>query len=94
VPTKHPRIAVTCDDELRTALDQAAAVTGANVPRARLVHDLAVRGAASLVTEQNDRAARLKRLADMSTGKLPAPWDRDVLARIDELAWGYPPDDE
>jgi hypothetical protein len=94
MPTKHPRIPVTCDDELGEALRRASNVVGAEVPLARLVHDLAVRGARVLVDEAESRAAALEELALSSTDPAAPLFDREVLSRVDEDAWGYEPDEE
>lgn len=92
MPTKHPRIGVICDEELAEALARVEALpTGSRMQRARLVHDLAVRGAAVVVDEQTERAKALERLAERSTDPTGL-FDRDVLARIDEEAWGYRPE--
>lgn len=85
---------MTCDDELSEALRRAATVIGAEVPRARLVHDLAVRGARVLVDEAEGRAAALEELALRSTDPAAPLFDREVLRRVDEDAWGYEPDEE
>lgn len=88
MPTKHPRIAVTCDEELAAALARVEALSGSSsVQRARLVRELALRGAQLLVDEEDERAELLRRLAEQSTGTRSL-FDRDVLARIDEAAWG------
>jgi hypothetical protein len=94
MPTKHPRIPVTCDDELSEALRRAATVVGGGIPLARLVHDLAVRGARILVDEAERQAATLEQLAIRSTDPAAALFDREVLSSVDEDAWGYRPDEE
>jgi hypothetical protein len=91
---KHPRISVTCDAELSEALRRAATILGAEVPRARLVHHLAVRGAGALVDEAESRAATLEELALRSTDRAAPLFGREVLRRADEDAWGYEPDEE
>jgi hypothetical protein len=87
MPTAHPRIQVTRDDELARALDEARAILGP-MPAGALVRDLALRGAATLVGEHAERAKLLEELAETSTSDRPG-FDREVLARIDELAWGF-----
>jgi hypothetical protein len=57
------------------------------MPAGTLVRDLALRGAASLVAQRAERSTLLEELAEASTSDHPG-FDRDVLARIDELAWG------
>lgn len=88
MPTKHPRIPVTRDDELDDALSRVEAILGPAEHSARRVHDLAVRGAAAIVEEETMRAAALERLAALSTSP-GGLFDRDVLSRIDEEAWDY-----
>jgi hypothetical protein len=94
MPTKHSRIPVTCDEELSEALARVEATLGRDVPRARLVHDLAVRGASAVVEETENRQAALDRLAVLSTDPRNPLFDREVLRRIDQEAWGYPAEDE
>ena len=88
MPTKHPRIPVTADAALAGALARVAPYTGA-LPAARLVHDLAIRGADAVVADADRRQRSLERLADVSTGEAPL-LDLAVLDRVDELAWGAP----
>lgn len=91
MPTKHPRIFVTRDDELDDALSRVEAIFGPADYCARRVHDLAVRGAAAIVEQENNRAAALERLATLSTTP-GALFDREVLSRIHEEAWDYDPE--
>jgi hypothetical protein len=86
MPTKHSRIAVVHDDALQAALERAAPLLAPETRAARLVHELAIRGAEALVADRADRAAGLARIADWTRRGEP-PWDPDVLAHIDELAW-------
>ncbi len=90
MPTKHPRIAVTRDAELDEALESVAPFVGPVRP-ARLVHDLAIRGAEALVEDEAPRREALARLARLRETDLV---DWDVLARIDREAWGYEFEDE
>jgi len=84
MPSKHERIGVLKDDALAEALDSVAPLVGAETPAARLVHDLAIRGAQALRDDDALRGELLAELAVASTSANP-PWDPDVLARIDEL---------
>lgn len=84
MPTKHPRIAVTKDEELADALDRVEALFDGK-PAATIVHDLAVRGAEAVLADEQRRREAIQRLIDWSTGP---DMDRETLARIDELAWG------
>jgi hypothetical protein len=87
VPTNHRRIPVTCDPELSEALARAAAVVGRDVPTARLLRDLAIRGAETVTAEAAGRQAALERLAALSTDPDSGLFDRDVLARVRSEAW-------
>jgi hypothetical protein len=89
MPTKHSRIAVIHDEALQAALDRAAALMPADTPTARVVHDLAIRGADALVAEQAGREAGVARIVDWTLRGEP-PWDSDVLARVDALGWRRP----
>jgi hypothetical protein len=85
VPTSWRRIAVVEDPELSAALGRVAHHF-AGVPAARVVHDLAVKGAEVVVDEHEERAAALERLVAFSTDRSTAiEWG--VLEDIDELAW-------
>ncbi|MEX1358305.1 MAG: hypothetical protein WD981_06745 [Gaiellaceae bacterium] len=86
MPTKHPRIAVTVDEELEEALSRVEALDGRDVPRARLVRELALRGAEEVVGADADRREKLRRLAELSTQ--PDWLDREYLKRVREEAWG------
>jgi hypothetical protein len=84
MPTRHERIGVVKDDELSAALESVAGLVAPGVPTAKLVRDLALRGAQALREEGERRGEALRQLAEWSTGDNP-PWDPAVLARIDEL---------
>ncbi|MGO9751836.1 MAG: hypothetical protein ACLP8S_12155 [Solirubrobacteraceae bacterium] len=87
MPTKHERIGVVKDEALQEALESVAPIVGATTPAARVVHDLAVRGARAIQDDAARRTELLRDLAEWSTSDAP-PWDPDVLARIDELSGG------
>ena len=85
VPTQHPRIAVTNDPELASALERVEHYFP-DAPTARIVHELALRGAEVIEREQTERGDAIERLIALFT----EPNDRidlDVLEHIDELAW-------
>lgn len=88
MPTKHSRIAIINDDALQEALERAAPLMAPGTRPARLVHDLAIRGADALAAEHATRQEGLARIAGWTTRGEP-PWDPDVLARVDELAWRH-----
>ena len=85
MPTNWKRVNVTCDSELSDALESVAPYFR-DAPAARVVHDLAVRGAQDVVREHGERDAAAERLVALSTNRESAI-DWDVLARVDELAW-------
>ena len=83
VPTKHSRIAVVKDPPLAQAIERVRPLFG-NAPAARIVHDLALEGAAALAERDADRKAALERLASLDISEYV---DMDVLTRVEELAW-------
>jgi hypothetical protein len=87
MPTKHPRIAIVNDYELQAALERARPLVGPATRPARLVRDLAIRGADAVVAEHAARQEGIARIVDWTTRGEP-PWDPETLARVDELAWG------
>ena len=86
IPTPWKRIPVTQDPELSEALHRVAPYYPAVAP-ARIVHDLAVKGAEAVVRERRMSEDSIEQLIAFSNepGDLV---DSDVLERIDELAWG------
>jgi hypothetical protein len=87
MPTQHRRISVTEDPELAAAL-QAVAALDRETPRpARLVRDLAIRGADAVLAERREREAGLEYLIDWSTDPASG-MDRDVLLHGRDEAWG------
>jgi hypothetical protein len=89
MPTRHVRIPVTKDLALTDALDRVAPLVEPNQPAATLVHDLAIRGARSLLAEHSQQTDAIERLIERSTSRDPG-FDVGVAQRIDELAWGLP----
>lgn len=85
---KFERIAFTNGAELSAALEQVPALVPEAAETATLVRDLALRGARALLAEE-DRRQGIERPIEMSTSADP-PFDRDVLARIDQEAWRLP----
>ncbi len=85
MPTSWKRVNVTNDPELSDALQRVAPYFK-DAPAARVVHDLAVKGAEAVVREYEERDAAVERLVAFSTERHPVI-DWDVLERIDELAW-------
>lgn len=83
--TAHPRIAVTRDPELDAALRRAGSLLGADPPAARLVRDLALRGARALEDDAGESRRRRRAFAQRIASDEP-PWDRSVLARVEDLS--------
>lgn len=86
MPTKHPRIPITKDDELADALETVAPLFPGKKP-ATLVHDLALKGAQAVLDDEEVRRQALQRLAEWSTNRDDS-LDWELLERIDEVAWG------
>ena len=85
MPTAHPRIAITRDPELDAALDRAGGLLGRDVPAARLVRDLALRGARVLEAENAERQSRRRAFAERIASDSP-PWDPEVLEGVEDLS--------
>lgn len=86
MPTRYQRIPVTNDPELADALARVARFY-VDAPAARVVRDLAIRGAEALEREEDERHAAIESLVAFSTQRTDLV-DWQVLERIDELAWG------
>ena len=86
MPTRHRRIPVTSDPELTDALHRVAPHF-AGAPAAKIVHDLALKGAEALEREQSQRREAIERLVDVASRRSDLI-DWDVLERADETAWG------
>jgi len=86
MPTPHKRIPVTQDPELTEALSRVAAYYP-HTPSARIVHDLAVKGAETIVEERRTADDAIEQLVAFSTERRDLI-DWNVLEQIDELAWG------
>lgn len=84
MPTSHKRIPVIQDAALTEALETAAPLFPGLRP-ARLLHDLAIRGAQIAVEEQRRIEAGINALVAFSTGREDLI-DWDALAAVDE-AW-------
>lgn len=89
MPTKHPRINVTKDPELASAIARARPLLN-GAPDATIVHDLAILGAEAL---ESDERARVEAMEDLIAWALGDDMDRETLRLIDEVAWRRPPED-
>lgn len=87
MPTHWKRIAVTQDPELTEALERVAPFYP-DVAPARLVHDLAVKGAEAVEEERRRSTEAIEAAISLSIGRDRHLIDWEVLERIDELAWG------
>lgn len=85
MPTTHPRIQVTKDEDLDAWLAKAAPFQG-NPREATLVHDLAILGAQKVVEDNQAKDDAIEALIEMSTQPDQVDWQ--VLDDIDNRAWG------
>jgi hypothetical protein len=85
VPTQHPRIPVTNDPELADALARVEHYFP-GAPTARIVRELALKGADAIEREQGERSAAIERLIALFT-EPNDQIDVAVLERVDEVAW-------
>lgn len=85
MPTPWKRIPVTQDPELAEALHRVARYYP-EVAQARLVHDLAIKGAEAVDQERSRSDEAIEQLVAFSTERRDLT-DWEVLERIDELAW-------
>jgi hypothetical protein len=86
MPTRWKRIPITQDPELTEALRRVAPYFP-GAAAARVVHDLALKGAEAIVQERGQSDRAVEELIAFSTERSNLI-DWDVLKRIDELAWG------
>jgi hypothetical protein len=86
VPTRHRRIPVTNDPELAEALARVEHLF-AGAPAAKILRDLALRGAQDLERERTRRAEAIERLVEVASRQRDLV-DWDVLETIEETAWG------
>jgi hypothetical protein len=90
MPKRPDHISVPYDDELFVAIDHVLAGRPQGTDLASLVHDLAIRGAESQLAEHRPDPEVIERLIKRTTSDDP-PFDREVLANIDRLAWRIEP---
>lgn len=90
VPTRHPRIQVTEDPELRRALRSAAPHLPSGLSRSRQVRELAIAGARHLAEApmtESRRRLLLERLAKSFEAPETAGIDWELLRRGKLRAW-------
>ena len=80
MPTSQRRIAIVEDEELAASLAEVSRLRDGPTSRARLVRDLAVKGAERVLEEERDRREALEWLVWWSTS--PEGMDRDALAEV------------
>lgn len=85
MPTRHRRIPVTNDPELAEALARVEQFF-AGAPAARIVRDLALRGARDLERERTERAEAIERLVEVASRRRNLV-DWEVLETIEDTAW-------
>ncbi len=85
MPTRHRRIAIVEDDELAASLAEVSAFVESGTSRARLVRDLAIKGAERVLEEDRDRREALEWLVWWSTSE--DGMDREALLAARE-SWG------
>ena len=78
---------MTQDPELTEALERVAPFYR-DVAPARLVHDLAIKGAEAVEEERRRSDEAVEAAISLSIGRDRDLIDWEVLERIDELAWG------
>lgn len=83
---RHSRVQVPRDPDLERAIRRGRAVLGASAPTSRVVHELAVRGAEAL---ESDQAAE-RRAAEfaLSVAEGTSGLDLESLRSARERAWG------
>jgi hypothetical protein len=86
MPTRHKRIPVTNDPELAAALNRVGRFFP-DAPAARVVRDLAIKGAEAIEREEDERDAAIERLIAFSTQRT-GPIDWDFLESGHDAAWG------
>ena len=87
VPTKYRRIAVTNDEELAEALARVRPILN-GLSDARLVHELAIRGAEATLAQEEERKAALQWLIEWSTDP-NSSMDREALRNVKRDAWHH-----
>lgn len=85
MPTKHPRVNVTKDQELAAAISRARPLMD-GAAEATIVRDLAIRGAEALVDDDVRRREALERLIALTTDP-DSDLDREALLTVRETAW-------
>jgi hypothetical protein len=85
MPTRRPRITVTNDPELAAALSRVDRFFP-DAPAARVVRDLAIKGAEAIEREEDERGAAIERLIAFSTER-SGPIDWEFLESGREVAW-------
>jgi hypothetical protein len=85
VTSRHPRIQVPRDPELERAITHARAVLGPGEPMSRLVHQLAVRGAAEIELDRRAQERARDLLTNVADGT--SGLDLERLRSVRDRAW-------
>ena len=85
MPTKHPRISVTKDDELAAAIESVRSILN-GAPEATIVRELALRGAEQMAADEERRRKRIEYLIWWTTSP-DSDMDREALRSVRETAW-------
>lgn len=80
MPTKHARIAIVEDEELSASLAEVTPFVESGTSKARLVRDLAIKGAEGVLREERERREALEWLVWWSTSD--DGMDREALADV------------
>jgi hypothetical protein len=86
MPTKHRRIAIVEDEELAASLAEVSKLRDGQTSKARLVRDLALKGAERVLEEESGRREALEWLVWWSTSE--DGMDRGALLAARE-SWGH-----
>ncbi len=82
---RHRRILVTSDPELAAGLARVEPHF-AGAPAAKIVRDLALKGAETMEREQAERRGAIERLVQLASGQSDLV-DWDALEPIEQTAW-------
>ncbi len=88
MPSKHPRIAVTADQELAIALESVRVASGTREADATLVRRLAVKGARAHLDDRAERRRAVEALLSAMDG---GEFDLDLVAVDRANAPAYQP---
>jgi len=85
MPSRHPRIQVPNDPELRRAISRAREFVAPRAAESQIVHALALRGAEALESDEQENRQARKFLVEVAEGT--SGLDLDGLRTARERAW-------